>query len=130
MRVLTVEQIAARLGDRFHLLRNANRAALPHQQTLQALIDWSHDLLSEEERIVFRRLGAFIGGRTLEALEAVCAGDGVEEFEILDLLQQLVDKSLVTVEKDANGDFRYALIESVWQYARKSSMPLGSQDAA
>lgn len=128
VRVLTVEQIAARLGDRFHLLRNANRSALPHQQTLQALIDWSHDLLSDEERIVFRRLGAFIGGRTLEALEAVCAGDGVEEFDILDLLQQLVDKSLVMVEKDANGDFRYTLIESVWQYAREKLDVSGEAD--
>lgn len=119
VRVLTVEQIAARLGDRFQLLRNANRSALPHQQTLQALIDWSHDLLSDKERIVFRRLGAFIGGRTLEALEAVCSGDGVEEYEILDLLQQLVDKSLVTVERDSADDFRYTLIESVWQYAKE-----------
>ena len=129
VRVLTVEQIAARLGDRFQLLRNANRSALPHQQTLQALIDWSHDLLSDEERIVFRRLGAFIGGRTLEALESVCSGDGVEEYEVLDLLQQLVDKSLVTVEKDANGDFRYTLIESVWQYSREKLDASGEADA-
>ena len=128
VRVLTVEQIADRLGDRFHLLRNANRTALPHQQTLQTLIDWSHDLLSDQERIVFRRLGAFIGGRTLEALEAVCAGEGVEEHDILDLLQQLVDKSLVTVETDASGDFRYTLIESVWQYAREKLETSGEAD--
>lgn len=128
VRVLTVEQIADRLGDRFHLLRNANRTALPHQQTLQTLIDWSHDLLSDQERIVFRRLGAFIGGRTLEALEAVCAGEGVEEYDILDLLQQLVDKSLVTVETDSSGDFRYTLIESVWQYAREKLDTSGEAD--
>lgn len=119
VRVLDVEQIAARLGDRFHLLRGGNRTALPHQQTLQALIDWSYELLTEPERAVFRRMGAFVGGRTLEALEAVCSGNGVEEFEILDLLEQLVDKSLVMVERDTAGNPRYTVIESVWQYAQQ-----------
>ena len=67
---------------------------------------------------MFRRLGVFVGGRTLEALEAVCSGNGTDEFEILDLLQQLVDKSLVMVEREAGGRPRYTMIESVWQYAR------------
>lgn len=119
VRVLDPEQIAARLDDRFRLLRSGERGGhLPHQQTLQALIDWSHDLLSEPERVLFRRLGVFVGGRTLEAIEAVCAGGGLDEFEILDLVQQLVDKSLVAVEREAGAVSRYAMIESVWQYAR------------
>ena len=120
MRVLDVDQIADRLEDRFRLLRGgAASSGLPHQQTLQALIDWSHDLLTEPERILFRRMGAFAGGRTLEALEAVCAGDGIEEYDILDLLQQLVDKSLITVEREAGGSSRHTIIESVWHYARE-----------
>ena len=127
--VLDLEQIAARLGDRFRLLRSNERGGhLPHQQTLQALIDWSFDLLSEPERILFRRLGVFVGGRTLEALETVCAGDGLEEFEILDLVQQLVDKSLVTVEREAGGTPRYTIIESVWQYAREKLESSGEAD--
>src|SRR5207248_9712466 len=72
LRGLTVEQVAARLDDRFRLLTGGNRAALPRQQTLQALVEWSHDLLSEPERVLFRRLSVFAGGWTLEAAEAVC----------------------------------------------------------
>lgn len=128
-RVLDVDQIAARLGDRFRLLRGTSRSGnLPHQQTLQTLIDWSYDLLSEQERVLFRRLGVFVGGRTLEALEAVCAGDGIEDFEILDLTEQLVDKSLVTVEREAGGSPRYTIIESVWQYAREKLEASGEGD--
>jgi len=129
VRVLSLDQIAARLNDRFHLLRGGHRTSLPHQQTLQALIDWSHDLLSDQERIVFRRLGAFIGGRTLAALEFVCPGDGVEDYDILDLVQQLVDKSLVTVERDMAGEPRYTMIESVWQYAKEKLEQSGEAPA-
>ncbi len=118
--VLDLHQIAARLDDRFRLLRHGGRAGtLPHQQTLQALIDWSHDLLTDQERRLFRRLGAFVGGRTLDALERVCAGDGIEDFEVLDILQQLVNKSLVNVEHADDGPPRYTMIESVWHYARE-----------
>jgi predicted ATPase/class 3 adenylate cyclase len=119
VRLLNVDQIASRLDDRFRLLRGGRRDGLPHQQTLEALIDWSYDLLSEQERIAFRRMGVFGGGRTLEALEAVCSGDGIEEFEVLDLLEQLVDKSLISVERDAAGNTRYTMIESVWHYSRE-----------
>jgi predicted ATPase/class 3 adenylate cyclase len=119
VKLLSVEQIASRLDDRFRLLRGGARDGLPHQQTLQALIDWSHDLLSEKERIAFRRMGVFAGGRTLEALEKVCSGDGVEDSEMLDLLEQLVDKSLITVETDDSGNPRYTMLETVWQYSRE-----------
>jgi predicted ATPase/class 3 adenylate cyclase len=127
-RVLDLEQIAERLDNRFRLLRGGGTSGLPHQQTLQALIDWSHDLLSEQERILFRRLGAFVGGRTLDALEAVCGGDGIDDLDILDLLQQLVDKSLVTVERESGGVSRYTMIESVWHYAREKLEASGEAD--
>jgi predicted ATPase/class 3 adenylate cyclase len=119
VKLLNPDQIAARLDDRFRLLRGERRDGLPHQQTLEALIDWSHDLLSEKERIAFRRMGVFAGGRTLEALEKVCSGDGVEEFEMLDLLEQLVDKSLIAVESDGSDTPRYTMIETVWHYSRE-----------
>ncbi len=118
-RVLSPEQIASRLDDRFRLLTGGNRSVPPHQQTLRTLIDWSYDLLSESERVLFRRLGAFGGGRTIEAIEAVCAGDGVDAYDALDLLDQLVDKSLLAVETAPDGESRYTMIESVWHYARE-----------
>jgi predicted ATPase/class 3 adenylate cyclase len=117
VRALTVEQVAERLDDRFHLLSGGSRTALPRQQTLRALIDWSHDLLAEPERIVLRRLSVFIGGWTLEAAEAVCSGDGVEQNLVLDLLTRLVDKSLALVEDHKQGAVRYHLLETVRQYA-------------
>jgi predicted ATPase/class 3 adenylate cyclase len=128
-RVLDVQQIAERLDDRFRLLRSNERGGhLPHQQTLQALIDWSYDLLSEQERILFRRLGVFVGGRTIDALEAVCGGDGIEDFEILDLVEQLVDKSLVAVEREGGRTPRYTVLESVWQYSRDKLTESGEED--
>jgi predicted ATPase len=129
VRVLDLNQIAERLGDRFRLLRSNDRGGhLPHQQTLQTLIDWSFDLLSEPERILFRRLGVFVGGRTIEALEAVCAGDGIEDFEILDLIEQLVDKSLVAVEREGGRTPRYTILESVWQYSRDKLAESGEEN--
>jgi predicted ATPase/class 3 adenylate cyclase/Tfp pilus assembly protein PilF len=127
VRVLAVDQIAARLDDRFRLLTGGSRTALPRQQTLRATIDWSYELLSESERALLRRLSVFAGGFTLAALEAVCAGDGVSEEEILDLLARLVDKSLVlTVEPGEAGSAggaswgtdpgRFRLLETIRQY--------------
>lgn len=128
-RVLAPEQIAARLDDRFRLLTGGNRSVLPHQQTLRTLIDWSYDLLSESERVLFRRLGAFGGGRTIEAIEAVCTGDGVDAYDALDLLQQLVDKSLLSVESGDDDIQRYTMIESVWQYSRDKLAESGEMEA-
>lgn len=118
VRVLSVEQIAERLDDRFRLLTGGSRTALPRQQTLQAMIDWSYDLLTEPERAVFRRLAVFVGGWTLEAAERVCAGNGVDEYEVLDLLTQLVNKSLVIAE-ERNGAVRYRRLETIRQYSRQ-----------
>ena len=128
VKVLTTQQIAERLNDRFRLLTGGSRTALPRQQTLRALIDWSFDLLSEPERALLRRLSVFARGRTLEAAEAVCSGDGVEDFEVLDLLAQLVDKSLVTAEKSAVGEPRYTMIESVWHFAQQKLADSGERE--
>ena len=113
-RAIPVETIAARLGDRFRLLSSGNRAALPRQQTLRALIDWSHDLLDERERALLRRLAVFAGGWTIGGAEAVCAGDGFEQADVIELLAGLVDKSLVAADVQRG---RYRLLETIRQYA-------------
>ena len=117
IKVLSVDEIAARLDDRFSLLTAGSRTAIPRHQTLRAAIDWSHDLLTEPERLLFRRLAVFVGGFTLEAAEAVCSR-GMERSDILDLLGRLVDKSLVVVEQvSESGETRYRLLETIRQYA-------------
>jgi predicted ATPase/class 3 adenylate cyclase len=118
VRMLSVEQIAARLDDRFRLLTGGSRGALPRQQTLRALVAWSYGLLSEDERVLFRRLAVFAGGWTLEAAESVCAGDGLEAYDVLDLTLQLVDKSLVVAEEQ-DGQERYRMLETIREYARE-----------
>ncbi len=117
--VLSVEQISERLVDRFRLLTGGSRTALPRQQTLRALIDWSYSLLSPAERILFERLSIFAGGWTLEAAESICAGDGIESFEVLDPLQNLAAKSLVVVGEGVEGRVRYRMLETIRQYARE-----------
>ena len=120
VKALSVDQIAARLNDRFRLLTGGARTALPRQQTLRALIEWSYNLLSEQERILFACLAVFVGGWRLEAAEQVC----VEEeggFDILDLLSHLVDKSLVNVEETKDG-LRYRMLETTRQFARDMLM--------
>jgi non-specific serine/threonine protein kinase len=118
VRGLSVEQIAARLDDRFRLLTGGSRTALPRQRTLQAAIDWSYKLLDEEESRLLRRLSVFAGGWTLEAAEQVCAGDELESDQILDLLLHLVDKSLV-VAKTGEIPPRYSMLETIRQYAKE-----------
>ena len=113
-RALSIERIAERVNDRFRLLTTGDRTALPRQQTLRAMIDWSFDLLTDREKTVFRRLAVFAGGWTLEAAEVVASGGGVDESDVLDLLAGLVDKSLVMVPAEGG---RYGLLETVRQYA-------------
>lgn len=115
---LAVDQIAARLDERFRLLTGGSRVALPRQQTLRATIDWSYALLSAQERVLLQRLSVFAGGWTLEAAEQVCAGEGIDEFEVTDLLLRLVDRSLVVV-KGQESEARYRLLETIRQYARE-----------
>ena len=114
VRTLPVETIAARLDDRFRLLTTGDRTVLPRQQTLRAAIDWSYDLLTDEERAVFRRLSVFAGGWTLEAAEAVCASDDDGRARVLELVVQLADKSLLVVEPERE---RQRLLETVREYA-------------
>jgi non-specific serine/threonine protein kinase len=124
VKILSVHQIAERLDDRFRLLTGGSRISLPRHQTLRAAMDWSYELLSGQERILFRRLSVFAGGWTLDAAERICAGDTVEAPEILDLLTQAVNKSLVMV--DAQGAIAwYRLLETVRQYARERLMESG-----
>jgi predicted ATPase/DNA-binding CsgD family transcriptional regulator len=118
VKLLTVKQIATRLNNASRLLTGGNRTALPRQQTLQATIEWSYHLLSEQERTLFCRLCAFAGGCTLEAAEAVCTGDGIEEKQVLELLSHLIDQSLVHMQ-ERSGDAHYRLLEVIRQFGRE-----------
>src|SRR5439155_16999251 len=115
VRSLSVEEVNQRLDQRFRLLTGGSRTALPRQQTLRSLIDWSYDLLCEPEKVLLCRLSVFAGGWTLEAAEQVCGGGAVEEWEALDLLTSLCDKSLVVVGQQ-ESETRYRLLETVRQY--------------
>jgi predicted ATPase/DNA-binding CsgD family transcriptional regulator len=118
VRVLSVGQISARLEESFSLLSGGGRTAMAHHGTLRATMDWSYGLLPDDERVLFGRLSLFAGGFTLEAAEAVCAGGDLGREEVLDLLTQLVDKSLVVVgERD--GQARYGMLETLRQYGRE-----------
>jgi predicted ATPase/DNA-binding CsgD family transcriptional regulator len=118
-RVLTVEQILEKLEDPLGLLTTGSRTAAARHQTLRATLQWSYELLDEAERLLLRRLSVFVGGFTLEAAEAVCAGEAVEGGWVLDLLSSLVDKSLVAAEAGPEGYLRYRMLEPVRQYARE-----------
>ncbi|MFL5888523.1 MAG: ATP-binding protein [Solirubrobacteraceae bacterium] len=109
--------IADRLGDRFRVLRSGSHAAPTRQQTLSATLQWSHDLLEPDERVLFRRLAAFAGSFDLEAAETVCAGDGADPADIVDVLARLVEKSLVAVDERSSRERRYRLLETVRIYA-------------
>jgi predicted ATPase len=147
---LPPRELAARLDDRFRLLTAGARTALPRQQTLRAVVDWSWDLLDRSERAALRRLGVFMGGSTLEAAEAVCAGPELETAEVAGTISRLVDKSLVTVTPaatlpplwwpgiealelppppDAGGGVpRYGLLETVRAYALERLAEAGEAD--
>ena len=112
VRAMPVSKIARRLDDRFRLLKSSSRSMPSRHRTLQATLDWSHELLSESEQRLFRRLAVFAGGFTLEAAEQVCADEALDELDVLDLLERLVTHSLVQLR-----DERYGMLESVRQYA-------------
>jgi predicted ATPase len=130
VRMLSVEQISKRLDDRFRLLTGGARTLLPRQQTLRALIDWSYDLLSEQERLFLRRLSVFADDWTLEAAEEVCVGqDDILPYDVLDLLSQLVNKSLILfVEHSQSGETRYRMLETIRQYARDRLLEAGGEE--
>lgn len=124
--VLDVDQIATRLDDRFRLLTGGSRTALPRQQTLRALVDWSWDLLTDAERILMQRLSVFAGEMSLEAVEFVCADEQVDVYDLLDLLAELVNKSLVLTQHDEGEETRYRLLETIRQYAQEQLVTTGN----
>ena len=119
LRMLSVEQIASGLRDRFRLLSGGPRTAAQRQQTLRASVEWSHELLSRDERVLLRRLAVFAGGFTLEAAEQVCACDAVERDRLLDLLASLVDQSLV-IAAEQSSVMRYRLQETMRQFGSRA----------
>jgi non-specific serine/threonine protein kinase len=134
IRVLSISQIAQRLDDRFGFLTGGSRTAMPRHQTLQAAIQWSYNLLIPSEQTLFRRLSIFVGGWTLNAAESVCsdkdttANQGLEPENILELLTQLVNKSLV-MTKEQNGEFRFDMLETIRQYADEELLNSGEHDS-
>jgi predicted ATPase/DNA-binding CsgD family transcriptional regulator len=128
VRMLSVDQIAAGLSDRFRLLTGGPRTATERQQTLRASVDWSHDLLSDHERQLLRRVAVFAGGFTLDAVEQVCAGKGVERERVLHLLSSLVDQSLVIAE-ERDSAVRYRLLDTVREYGLERLSESGEEDA-
>ncbi len=127
VKVLSVVQIATRLDERFRLLVTSGRMHPTRQQTLKATLDWSHHLLSEQERLLFRRLAVFAGDFGLEGMEAVCSGREADPVETLDLLAGLVDKSLVVVEQKDGQERRYRLLETVRQYGLEKLRASGEE---
>jgi predicted ATPase len=131
VKILSLEEIAQRLDDRFALLTQGSRTALPRHQTLRALIEWSYDLLSQPERIFFSRLSVFAGGFTLDAAEEVAAGGDVSMSQVTDLLGQLINKSLVTIQTrigDAEPATRYGMLETIREFAREKLEASGEAD--
>jgi predicted ATPase/class 3 adenylate cyclase len=120
VKILKVEQIAARLDDAFRLLTGGSRTALPRHQTLRGTIDWSYNLLADEEQTALRRFSVFVGGWTLEAAEVVC-----DKPDMLDLLTHLVDKSLVVVDREHGDEARYYFLETIRQYLREKLFESG-----
>lgn len=123
---LSAEQIAVRLNDRFQLLRGG-RTAIPRHQTLQAVMEWSYNLLTEKESVLFQRLAVFSGGWNLDAVEEVCSDENINKSEILDILSNLVDKSLVIKYGEREGKARYRMLETIRQYARTELKKSGNK---
>lgn len=117
LRSMSPAQIVQRLGQRFKLLTGADRTATPRQETLLSTIEWSHDLLDDAERTLFRRLGVFADDFPLEAAEGTCAGGDLDELDVLDLLAALVDKSMVATGQGTDATTRYHLLESIREFA-------------
>lgn len=127
VKTLTLPEIAAHLDDRFRFLVGGARTADARQQTLRATVEWSHQLLDEQERIVFRRLSVFSGGWTVQSAEQVTAGGGVDRGEILGLLARLVDRSLITADH-GEGSTRFRMLETLRQYAEEQLVAAGEHE--
>jgi non-specific serine/threonine protein kinase len=129
LRVLSIEQINARLDERFRLLIRSERTTIGRQRTLEATVDWSYDLLTGPERVVLSRLSVFAGGWTLEAAEHTCAGGGIATSDVLEVMARLIDKSLVMADAEVGGERRYRFLETVRQYAGERLEQTGGGDA-
>ncbi len=127
-RVLPPAELADRLKDRFSILFTGDRLARPRHQTLRAAVDWSHHLLTEPEQILWRRLSVFAGGFTLEAAEAIVPDARLGEGEVLQLLQQLIDKSIVRVDRSGEG-LRYAMLETIRDFGKERLVEAGEETA-
>jgi non-specific serine/threonine protein kinase len=129
VRSMSAAQISTRLDERFRILTATERSGSDRQQTLLRTIEWSHDLLGAHERAVFRRLGAFVSHFSLEAAEQVAAGGPIDEFDVMELVTGLVDKSMVTTESGADGQVRYQLLESIREFALRQLDEASERDA-
>ena len=127
IRTLSLPELAASLHDRLHLLTGGGRTVMPRQQTLRASVDWSHDLLTDAERVFFRRLAVFRGGFDVDAAHSVVDGHTSQRYQVLDLLSQLVDKSLVIVHH-ATEPVRFRLLETMREYAAEKLSESGEED--
>lgn len=116
VRMMTPEQITEGLDDRFHLLTGGTRSMPPRHQTLEASVDWSHELLADTERMLFRRLSVFVGSFDIDAAESVCAGSGIDRVQVLDLVTDIADRSLLQVEAEGPRA-RYRMLETIRQFA-------------
>ncbi|WP_346136838.1 BTAD domain-containing putative transcriptional regulator [Lentzea roselyniae] len=128
LRTMSIDQLADRLDDRFRLLTGGSRTALPRHRTLRAMVDWSWELLNDAERVVLRRLSVFAGGASLAAAERVCAGELVEEYEVLELLTALTEKSLLVAAGD--GEPRYRMLGTIKEYSAARLAEAGESEVA
>ena len=119
MGVLSAQQLSSRLDDYLRLLSSGTRTTDPRHRSMRATLEWSHELLSEPERMLFRRLSVFAGGWTLEAAEEVCSGKGIQESEVLDVLSELVERSLVVTEAGHDEVPRFRMLEPIRQYGQE-----------
>jgi predicted ATPase/class 3 adenylate cyclase len=126
IRALSLAELSSSLNDRFQLLTGGGRTLMPRQQTLRASVDWSHELLAEDERVLFRRLAVFRGGFDLDAIHAVAANDGAQRHFVLDQITLLVDKSLV-VAKEVFDHTRFHMLETMRQYAGEKLTESGEE---
>jgi predicted ATPase len=117
VKILTPEAMLGRIANRLKLLKRGARDLPERQRTLRGAIDWSHDLLGEEERTLFRRLSVFAGGRTIEAIEEICDPEG--ELDALEGVESIVDKSLIRQEEGPEGEPRFVMLETIHEYARE-----------
>ncbi len=127
LRALSVQQLLDRLDDRFRLLTTGSRTVLPRHQTLRALIDWSYELCTERERLLWARVSVFAGSLDLDAAEAVCSGEGIDRAEILDLVTELVDKSVLLREEHRTA-VRYRMLDTLRSYGRERLAAAGEED--